>query len=144
MISVNLNSRFLTQQEEGTGILPELPSLGLSPRLLFPVSLISHRTPPWCSKKPEAWQGRGKISWVMRTLHLIPHYLVLMMHTQVFTSMVQNILKPLKKPIKRYNISFVHKKTNLDSIIGRTAHILFLDNHLYMVMMCHIYRELFE
>mmetsp|Transcript_33699 Transcript_33699/g.81606 ORF Transcript_33699/g.81606 Transcript_33699/m.81606 type:complete len:966 (+) Transcript_33699:70-2967(+) len=65
-------------------------------------------------------------------------------HGKIFTSMVQNILKPLKRPIKRYNISFVHKKTNLDSIIGRTAHILFLDNHLYMIMMCHIYKDLFE
>ncbi|GAB5361246.1 hypothetical protein AAMO2058_000697000 [Amorphochlora amoebiformis] len=63
---------------------------------------------------------------------------------KVFTSMVQNLLKPLKRPIKRYNVSFVNKKTNLDSIIGRTAHILFLDNHLYMVMICHIYRHLFD
>mmetsp|Transcript_26524 Transcript_26524/g.51848 ORF Transcript_26524/g.51848 Transcript_26524/m.51848 type:complete len:248 (-) Transcript_26524:375-1118(-) len=63
---------------------------------------------------------------------------------KVFTSMVQNLLKPLSKPLKRYNVSFVNKKTNLDSIIGRTAHILFLDNHLYMVMVCHIYRQYFE
>eukprot|EP00471_Norrisiella_sphaerica_P002386 CAMPEP_0184478970 /NCGR_PEP_ID=MMETSP0113_2-20130426/849_1 /TAXON_ID=91329 /ORGANISM="Norrisiella sphaerica, Strain BC52" /LENGTH=943 /DNA_ID=CAMNT_0026856933 /DNA_START=254 /DNA_END=3085 /DNA_ORIENTATION=+ len=65
-------------------------------------------------------------------------------HGKIFTSMVQNLLKPLKRPIKRYNVSFVNKKTNLDSLIGRTAHILFLDNHLYMVMICHVYKHLFK
>jgi len=65
-------------------------------------------------------------------------------HGKVYTSMVENLIKPLKRTLKRFNVSFVNKKTNLDSIIGRTAHILFLDNHLYMVMVCYIYRHLFE
>ena len=63
---------------------------------------------------------------------------------KTFVRMVQNLLYPLKNGLRRFDISFVNKKrANLDSFIGRTAHILFLDNHLYMLMTCYIFRDLF-
>jgi len=62
----------------------------------------------------------------------------------VYSKMVSNLLTPLQKScMKRFDISFVPKKTNLDSIIGRTAHIYFLDQALYIIMLVYLYKDYF-
>jgi len=58
--------------------------------------------------------------------------------------MVQNLLDHLNNVlIKRLHVSFVPKKTNLDSFVGRTAHIYFLDQIAFARMMIHVYKKYF-
>ncbi len=91
----------------------------------------------------------------------------------VYHSMVANLLMPLKNHIlkryvcfelpltqrrfssvsphttaalvahSRFDVSFVPKKTNLDSLIGRTAHIYFLDQASYMHLFINAYKDYF-
>lgn len=62
----------------------------------------------------------------------------------VYHSMVANLLMPLRTHIlKRFDVSFVPKKTNLDSLIGRTAHIYFLDQVSYMTLFINAYKHYF-
>ena len=47
--------------------------------------------------------------------------------------MVRNILRHVKSGVlRRVNVIFQIGKSNLDSLIGRTAHILFLENQELM------------
>ena len=63
----------------------------------------------------------------------------------VYSSMVNNLLAPLGGvTLKRIDVGFVPEKKNLDSFIGRTAHIYFLDNQQYMVMLLTLLRRYFE
>lgn len=62
----------------------------------------------------------------------------------LYRTMVHNILKPLQKTtIKRVDVDFVVKKKVVDNLIGRTAHICFLDHQQYMVMFVWLYRGYF-
>jgi hypothetical protein len=41
----------------------------------------------------------------------------------------------------RFNVSFVNKRGTLDNLIGRSAHINFLDQSEYMLIIIHTYKE---
>ncbi|ETO12547.1 hypothetical protein RFI_24829, partial [Reticulomyxa filosa] len=52
---------------------------------------------------------------------------------RVYNDMVRNLLRPLDHvQLTRFDVSFVNRKINLDSMIGRTAHICFLEQPLYI------------
>merc|ERR1719401_1293937 len=54
-------------------------------------------------------------------------------HRDAYVSMVRNIWAPVQpERVLRLDISFEITETNLDSFIGRTAHILFLENQPVM------------
>lgn len=59
--------------------------------------------------------------------------------------MARNILEPLQHVcLLRFDISFVNGKwKTLDQVIGRAAHILFLDQPLYIQMLTHVYGSYF-
>jgi len=62
----------------------------------------------------------------------------------VYRNMVHHMLSPLKTTtVKRFNVSFVNKKKNIDALIGRTAHIYFLDQTQYMELLTHVYQYYF-
>ena len=59
--------------------------------------------------------------------------------------MAKNILGDLKsKMLFRLDVNFKIKDKNLDSWIGRTAHIQFLENQQFMKMLIHRYRDFFS
>ena len=59
--------------------------------------------------------------------------------------MAKNILGGLKsKMLFRLDVNFRIKDKNLDSWIGRTAHIQFLENQQFMKMLIHRYRDFFS
>jgi len=63
----------------------------------------------------------------------------------IFDKMVRSLLSPLDRhALKRFDVAFVTKKRNLDALIGRTAHIYFLDQSNYMLMLLHVYHEYFK
>lgn len=52
--------------------------------------------------------------------------------------MVKNILGEVSSHrLKRVRVNFTIEETSIDSIIGRTAHILFLENHELVQMFLH-------
>ena len=54
--------------------------------------------------------------------------------------MTKNILKNVKSEVlRRVNVLFKINQKNLDSLIGRTAHIMFLEN--YYLMKALLYTE---
>jgi hypothetical protein len=56
--------------------------------------------------------------------------------------MVQNLVGKLpQKSITRVDVNFTIEESNLDTFIGRKAHILFLDNPCFLKMMTHRYKE---
>ena len=60
----------------------------------------------------------------------------------VYYSMVRGLLEPLMHSdtlLLRIDVSFGIKKMNLDSAIGRTAHILFLESAPFLRMFVHLY-----
>jgi hypothetical protein len=61
--------------------------------------------------------------------------------------MVNNILeRPTNKleVLYRLDVNFNIEESNVDSIIGRTAHILFLENEQLMKMMVSRYKMFFN
>ena len=63
----------------------------------------------------------------------------------IYAQMVRNILMPLYHVnLTRFDVSFQHEKRDLNSFIGRAAHIFFLDQSLYIRMMLYVYRKYFE
>jgi len=63
----------------------------------------------------------------------------------LFKRMAMNLLAPLEQVVvKRFDITFQPRKYNIDSWIGRTAHICFLDQPLYMFMIIFLYQEYFR
>ena len=63
---------------------------------------------------------------------------------RIYNEMVRNLLRPLDHVnLTRFDVSFVHKKVNLDSIIGRAAHICFLEQPMYIDMLIHVYSKYF-
>lgn len=63
---------------------------------------------------------------------------------RVYNEMVRNLLRPLDHVnLTRFDVSFVHRKMNLDSMIGRSAHICFLEQPLYIDMLIHVYKKYF-
>lgn len=62
--------------------------------------------------------------------------------SDVYYSMVRGLLEPLMHSdtlLLRIDVSFGIKKMNLDSAIGRTAHILFLESAPFLRMFVHLY-----
>ena len=58
--------------------------------------------------------------------------------------MVQNLVGKIPIDILyRLDVNFQIQETNLDSMIGRTAHILFLENEILMRMIVCRYKEFF-
>ena len=60
----------------------------------------------------------------------------------LFHSMVASLLGTLTSPaldLRRFDLWFLPKKKNLDSFIGRTAHIQFLTetNYMQLLFLCH-------
>jgi len=63
---------------------------------------------------------------------------------QVYIQMAQNILGNLPADVLyRIDVDFRIEETNLDSFIGRTAHIQFLECQNMMKMLIHRFREFF-
>lgn len=63
---------------------------------------------------------------------------------EVYQTMANNLLAPLaQQTLKRIDVNFVPKKKNLDSFIGRTAHIYFLDQESLIGLVVHVYRDYF-
>merc|ERR1712013_54495 len=63
---------------------------------------------------------------------------------RIYNEMVRNLLRPLDLVnLTRFDVSFVHKKINLDSMIGRSAHICLLEQPLYIDMLIHVYKRYF-
>jgi hypothetical protein len=59
--------------------------------------------------------------------------------------MVQNLLSSLPiSVLYRLDVNFNIEETNLDSMIGRTAHILFLENAALMRMIVARYKIIFS
>lgn len=57
--------------------------------------------------------------------------------------MVRNVLKNVKSGVlRRINVIFQIGQKNLDSLIGRTAHILFLENQQLMKAILYTEPEL--
>jgi hypothetical protein len=64
-----------------------------------------------------------------------------------YIQMVNNILeRPTNKleVLYRLDVNFNIEESNVDSIIGRTAHILFLENEQLMKMMVSRYKMFFN
>ncbi len=59
--------------------------------------------------------------------------------------MCRNLLSNLPiETIYRIDVNFQIQETNLDSLIGRTAHILFLENEELMQMFVSRYKDFFS
>jgi hypothetical protein len=59
--------------------------------------------------------------------------------------MVRNILQEVRcDRLRRMSVNFTIEETSLDSIIGRTAHILFLENSELVQMFLHTHPDLFS
>lgn len=59
--------------------------------------------------------------------------------------MVNNLLKNVTIDVLyRLDVNFDITETNIDSLIGRTAHILFLENEELMKMFVSRYKEFFS
>jgi hypothetical protein len=59
--------------------------------------------------------------------------------------MVRNILEGVsEESLHRVRVSFTIGGTSIDSLIGRTAHILFLENAELMQVFLHTHPQLFE
>merc|ERR1712048_1306520 len=65
----------------------------------------------------------------------------------VYNEITENILAPLSKTsLTRFDIAFSGNQKNkytLDSLIGRTAHILFLDQPQYICQLLYLYPDFF-
>jgi hypothetical protein len=59
--------------------------------------------------------------------------------------MANNLLGKIPlEVLYRLDVNFQISETNLDSLIGRTAHILFLENEELMKMIVSRYKEFFS
>ena len=61
----------------------------------------------------------------------------------VFSKMAKNLLSKRHK-LNRIDLDFRIKDTNLDSIIGRTGHVEFLENKLFMRYLLYLHPEFFQ
>lgn len=65
--------------------------------------------------------------------------------SKAYNEMVRNVFKGLQaKLVYRLDVNFHITDKNMDSWIGRTAHIQFLDCQLLMKMMVYRYRDFFN
>eukprot|EP00347_Sterkiella_histriomuscorum_P005091 403357933 len=63
----------------------------------------------------------------------------------VYIQMVNNLMKDVSAEVLyRIDVNFQIQETNLDSLIGRTAHILFLENEELMKMIVSRYKDFFS
>jgi hypothetical protein len=63
----------------------------------------------------------------------------------IYIQMVNNLLGNVPLDVLyRLDVNFQISETNIDSLIGRTAHILFLENEELMKMMVSRYKEFFS
>ena len=63
----------------------------------------------------------------------------------VYRNMAYNLLSKITKDsIKRVDVNFVIQENNLDSFIGRTAHIQFLENVNFMKILFFSMDDVFK
>lgn len=63
----------------------------------------------------------------------------------VYAEMVQSLLGPLEpERLLRLSVSFNLTESSLDTVIGRAAHVQFLESRALMSMLTHMYSRLFE
>ena len=61
---------------------------------------------------------------------------------RVYERMVGNALRGMEGvSVKRFDVNFVSRRKSLDTLIGRAAHIYFLDNIGYMMLLVSVYRH---
>lgn len=61
---------------------------------------------------------------------------------RVYERMVVNVLRGMDGvSVKRFDVGFVSRRKSLDTLIGRAAHIYFLDNIGYMQLLVSVYRH---
>ena len=61
---------------------------------------------------------------------------------RVYERMVGNVLRGMEGvSVKRFDVSFVSRRKSLDTLIGRAAHIYFLDNIGYMQLLVSVYKH---
>ena len=61
---------------------------------------------------------------------------------RVYERMVCNVLRGMEGvSVKRFDVNFVSRRKSLDTLIGRAAHIYFLDNIGYMQLLASVYRH---
>ena len=61
---------------------------------------------------------------------------------RVYERMVSNVLRGMEGvSVKRFDVNFVSRRKSLDTLIGRAAHIYFLDNIGYMQLLVSVYRH---
>jgi hypothetical protein len=62
----------------------------------------------------------------------------------VYKEIVLNLQKQMRNcNFTRFDVCFMSNKSNLDTFIGRAAHICFLDQPLYILMFLVVYKDLF-
>lgn len=62
---------------------------------------------------------------------------------EIHCEMVRNIMKDVRpERVHRLGVNFTIEQTNIDSLIGRTAHILFLENHELIQTFLHTHPDL--
>lgn len=63
---------------------------------------------------------------------------------EMLEQMVQNVVHPLDpEKVMRIDVDFAMPDTTLDTVIGRAAHIQFIDNPIFLQMVTRTYRFLF-
>lgn len=63
----------------------------------------------------------------------------------IYEELARSILDPLNvECIYRYNVNFHIPETNIDSVIGRAAHIQFIESEPFMRMFLHTFGFMFE
>ena len=64
---------------------------------------------------------------------------------ELYRTMVYNILSKVnKESVRRIDVNFVIPDKNLDSFIGRTAHIQFLENIPFMKILFYSMEEILK
>lgn len=62
-----------------------------------------------------------------------------------YEEMVRNLLSDLDSVnLVRFDVYFRHSQLDLNSVLGRSAHISFLDHRLYILMFLTVYAEFFQ
>jgi len=66
-------------------------------------------------------------------------------HGPILCEMVNNIVNGVRaEKIHRIDVDFVMNETNLDTLLGRAAHIKFLDNETLMRSLVYRFSDLLE
>ena len=64
--------------------------------------------------------------------------------TEVYKEMVNNIWHHTKADVARFDVTFKLQGKNIDTFLGRAAHIQFLENQIFMRMLVQCYPQFFS